>query len=118
LHDAVHLIRDQYITQHRDRSATLFSIYRDRKLINTLSTLYRDTRKAQSNSVPGRQKARRASLLSAGTGTLHRFNFTAPAFIHSATFTHFIAGPLAQIFEHQDFEFAIPLSLIKFHLEN
>jgi hypothetical protein len=30
----------------------------------------------------------------AGTGTLPRFSFTAPAFTRSATLTPFIAGPL------------------------
>ena len=37
--------------------------------------------------VPGRQKPRRASLIPAGTRTLPRFGFPAPACIHSATLT-------------------------------
>jgi len=43
----------------------------------------------------GWQKPRHASLIAAGAGTLPRFGFTAPTSIRSATFTAFIAGPLA-----------------------
>ena len=43
------------------------------------------------------QKARRASLLSAGDKTLPRSGNTDPAFIRSASFTLFIAGPLGKI---------------------
>jgi hypothetical protein len=45
--------------------------------------------------VPWRQKPRHASLIPAGARTLPRDSFSAPAFIRSATQTHFIAGPLA-----------------------
>ena len=38
---------------------------------------------------------RHASFIPAGARTLPRFGFPAPAFIHSATQTPFIAGPLA-----------------------
>ena len=47
------------------------------------------------NFVPGRQKMRHASFIPTGTGTLPRYGFSAPASIHSATQTPFIAGPLA-----------------------
>jgi hypothetical protein len=47
--------------------------------------------------VTGRQKPRHASLIPAGKGTLTRCGDTAPASIHSATLTAFIAGPLAFI---------------------
>jgi len=40
---------------------------------------------------------RHASFIPAGIKTLPRFGFPAPACIHSATQTPFIAGPLAQI---------------------
>ena len=64
------------------------------------------------------QKARRASLLSAGDKTLPRSGNTDPAFIRSASFTLFIAGPLAQIFERQDYGLALPPPSTKFHLDN
>jgi hypothetical protein len=50
-----------------------------------------------SGFIPGRQKMRHASFIPAGTRTLPRFGFTAPASIRSATQTPFIAGPLGQI---------------------
>jgi len=37
---------------------------------------------------------RHASFIPAGAGTLPRLGFPAPASIHSATPTNFIAGPL------------------------
>jgi hypothetical protein len=47
LRDAVHISRDRYIARHRDRSTTLLIIFREKKLNNTLSALYRETRNAQ-----------------------------------------------------------------------
>jgi hypothetical protein len=78
--------------------------------------LYRDTRKTQETLYPDGKKCamlrstpqtgsfakiahraifKRSAL--AGTGTLTRFGFAAPAFTRSATLTPFIAGPLGGI---------------------